>query len=476
MNKPKLYLINGPLGAGKTTFLKEMLNLPGFKDARVIENEFASTSIDTQQLHNHQAEVQTIAGVCICCSTGDELTDALESLSHSLEPVIIEATGVANSLKLIEKIVVADMLEKYDIAHAIFVLDGAEAVHDIEQSIALYKNELEAADTVLISKTDLISSEQTSQLMDALQQINISHASFVYDGSFDKNLLRTESHILDYFALLDEDIVNHEDDSNYTIVDLQDVQFDLDYMEDIWKELRLRFGLRRLKGDAYDLKGEIWHLEATPAQCRASPSSSAIARIVLIGSDARSITKSIIQSLQGAYYMDNNKQSVQKLLVLYEQYKKVSIEENQLSRQLSKAKLLHNTNPKLVMDYKLAKEKLQSISDSMTFENPIVWMMYKFEAYKNEAQPIQTMQNFRIHCSKDGYVCTKRFTFLNDELKGHDLTVLTDHEAYQDTDSLARAFESPDISRLLANELFMATWNKHEFYQENRQPRKWENY
>ena len=100
--KPKLYLINGPLGAGKTTLLRELLKQPQFQSARVIENEFASTSVDTDQLHDHQAEVKTIAGLCICCSTGDELIEALLSLADSPEPVIIEATGVANSLMLIE--------------------------------------------------------------------------------------------------------------------------------------------------------------------------------------------------------------------------------------------------------------------------------------------------------------------------------------------------------------------------------------
>ena len=81
--KPALYLINGPLGAGKTTLLKYLLSTPEFADARVVENEFASQSVDTAQLHTHQAEVKTIAGVCICCSTGRELTTALEELAEA---------------------------------------------------------------------------------------------------------------------------------------------------------------------------------------------------------------------------------------------------------------------------------------------------------------------------------------------------------------------------------------------------------
>ena len=156
--KPKLYLINGPLGAGKTTLLRELLKQPQFQSARVIENEFASTSVDTDQLHDHQAEVKTIAGLCICCSTGDELIEALLSLADSPEPVIIEATGVANSLMLIEKLIVGNILDKYELAHGIFVLDAVEAVAHPD-SLEVYHDELQAADTLLVSKTDLLAPE-----------------------------------------------------------------------------------------------------------------------------------------------------------------------------------------------------------------------------------------------------------------------------------------------------------------------------
>lgn len=300
--KPKLYLINGPLGAGKTTFLKELLKLPAYKDARIIENEFASTSIDTDQLHDHHAEVQTIAGICICCSTGDELTDALESLSHDRAPVIVEATGVANSLKLIEKIVVADMLQKYDLAHAIFILDAAEATHDIETTIQTYSNELKAADTVLVSKTDLISSESTEHLMDALHGLQIARIGLVHDGIFDYSLLDNPSKILNYFAALNDDLTNHDSNTNYMILDLEDTRIAIEVIDNVWNDLQKEYSLRRLKGDVYDQNGHIWHVEATPAQCRVTKSSAQKAKLVLIGSNARTITKSVIESVVRNYH------------------------------------------------------------------------------------------------------------------------------------------------------------------------------
>lgn len=294
--KPKLYLINGPLGAGKTTFLKELLKSLEFSGARVIENEFASTSIDTDQLHNHQAEVQTIAGVCICCSTGDELTDALATLSSESSPVIIEATGVANSLKLIEKIVTADMLDKYDIAHAFFVLDAAEAVHDY-QSLDLYTDELQAADVVLLSKSDLVPAEALEALLDSLSKLSIRQLAFSREGVVETAMQDGASNILEYFSKLSTAPVNRDGGSNYTVVDTEGLRFDVEALRASWDTLRDTYGLRRLKGDVDSTDGRRWHVEATPAQCRIEPSDSSNTTLVFIGANAREITRATIATM-----------------------------------------------------------------------------------------------------------------------------------------------------------------------------------
>ena len=129
--KIPLYLVNGALGAGKTTLLQYLLKQPAFAGARVIENEFAAESVDSALLSRQVEEVATIAGSCICCNIGDELADLLHEFAEKSNlPVIIESTGVANTLKVIEQLVVADIFEVYDLCQSLYVLDALETQYN----------------------------------------------------------------------------------------------------------------------------------------------------------------------------------------------------------------------------------------------------------------------------------------------------------------------------------------------------------
>lgn len=284
--KPQLYLINGPLGAGKTTTLKQLLQQPVFKRARIIENEFANYSVDSEQFHEHEAKVETIAGVCICCSTGDELVEALTALASSSEPVIIEATGVANSLLLIEKLVLADLLSVYDLAHGLFVLDSAEFSESVDEHVMLHKNELLAADTVLISKADLISPGALDAIRQTLHDIGVKHVSVADEGKFDIAELDRASEMLDFYVNFDETIQNRDTDMNYTVINLDDEYMSSEKLSENWRSLSEQYGLRRLKGDFADTEGGLWHVEATPSQIRLSQGGPGVRTLVCIGKEA----------------------------------------------------------------------------------------------------------------------------------------------------------------------------------------------
>jgi G3E family GTPase len=289
--KPRLYLLNGPLGAGKTTLLRYLLGQPEFAGSRVIENEFAAVSIDTETLHDHLSEIATIAGVCICCSTGDELASALHGLARSDEPVLIEATGVANSLRVVEKLILDDLLDRYDLAHSVFVLDAAGAWRPVVET---HRDELLAADTVVLTKTDLIEDEETKAVMAALRTLGVSAVTIAREGAIDVALLRRPSGTLRYFADFTGDLPD-EPTSSYSVVDVDDGRISLADLQRGWDELIPRHRLQRLKGDIRDENGVLWHVDATPEQLRLSDSRAARAQLVFIGENARGITSDTLR-------------------------------------------------------------------------------------------------------------------------------------------------------------------------------------
>ena len=67
IDKVPLYLVNGSLGAGKTSVLEFLLQQSDYKGARVIENEYANENVDGYRLEGLAEMVTTLAGDCVCC-------------------------------------------------------------------------------------------------------------------------------------------------------------------------------------------------------------------------------------------------------------------------------------------------------------------------------------------------------------------------------------------------------------------------
>jgi hypothetical protein len=134
------------------------------------------------------------------------------------------------------------------------------------------------------------------------------------------------------------------------------------------------------------------------------------------------------------------------------------------------------TLEKLRQQIEAAEAQQQEISDEMTFANPVVWMMYKFKAYADTSNAIRDMEDFRKHCSPDGYICTTRFTFLRQYLLDMGKSDLSDTGTYPDALPLNELYASDDIASLPADEIFMRLWCAHEYYRENGKVAKWEDY
>ncbi len=297
-DKSALYLVNGALGAGKTTLVDFLVQQPEFAGARVVENEFASESIDSCTLAQRVDELATIAGECICCSSGEELIDILHNFAISGKaPVIIESTGVANTLRVLEKLLASDVFEQYDLKQSLYVVDGAEArVDGLSETLLA---EAQAADTVLISKLDLLAENDRQQLIETLLQQGLTNVVNMDHGKFDLVRLDDKSQILDYLLLHEPAENVTENTLNYSVVDVASLAISAEKIENIWTNLRSKYALRRMKGAVAD-GNEIYHIEATPQQMRVTRGAiDESLKLVVIGERAREITRAVIMKELG---------------------------------------------------------------------------------------------------------------------------------------------------------------------------------
>ena len=168
------------------------------------------------------------------------------------------------------------------------------------------------------------------------------------------------------------------------------------------------------------------------------------------------------------------KAAVDRLLDMYDEYKTLTAKITAAERRLALAKLKNSDIEQIRIELDDLRHSQQQLSDTMTFDTPLVWVMYKFEAYKDEAQSIRTMHDFRLHCSKPGYICTKRFIFLNAYLCSNGQRPLADSKKYPDEMLLREIF--PLLSEIERDKNFLSNWRAHEYYQEDGAIKKWQNY
>ena len=101
----KILLVSGFLGAGKTTFIKEMaknINL----EFVVLENEYADIGIDGDFLDEKNLNVWEMSEGCICCSMKGDFKSSIKKIYFEINPeyLVIEPTGVGMLSSIIENI------------------------------------------------------------------------------------------------------------------------------------------------------------------------------------------------------------------------------------------------------------------------------------------------------------------------------------------------------------------------------------
>ncbi|MDU8911007.1 GTP-binding protein [Aestuariicoccus sp. MJ-SS9] len=155
-------VISGYLGAGKTTLINHLLrNANGLRLA-VLVNEFGALAIDEDLIEAEEDGLMSISGGCVCCAFGGDMIGVLEDIRDSkpgFDHVLLEASGVALPGSIITTVGLVDGLRP----DASVVLADAEQIQRNASNKYLSDTvlrQLEQADILLVTKTDLVGSER----------------------------------------------------------------------------------------------------------------------------------------------------------------------------------------------------------------------------------------------------------------------------------------------------------------------------
>ncbi len=166
-------VVGGYLGAGKTTLINSLLRHANGLRLAVLVNEFGALSIDEDLIEAQDDDIISIAGGCICCSFGSDLTAALVDLSRLETPpqhILIESSGVAIPGAIVQSLQLVTGFQ----SDGIVVLVDAETVQDMAADTYLgdtITRQLSDADIVVINKIDLVSAAQTADTQDWLKRL-----------------------------------------------------------------------------------------------------------------------------------------------------------------------------------------------------------------------------------------------------------------------------------------------------------------
>lgn len=170
--KPKMILVTGFLGSGKTQFLQNYIECETAKSrfVGIIQNEIGKVGLDGKLLDYDYSLVEIDEG-CICCSLAGQLKTGVATLMEQSNPdtILVETTGVANPFNMLSEL--NELESVIDIDSIVCVVDGLNA-KELWENYTIFRDQVRAADVILLNKVDLMSKSEIERVEEFLSSNN----------------------------------------------------------------------------------------------------------------------------------------------------------------------------------------------------------------------------------------------------------------------------------------------------------------
>lgn len=212
----KVDIISGFLGAGKTTFIKKLIDQVFTGEKLVlIENEFGEIGIDGGFLKDAGIEITEMNSGCICCTLVGDFSKALQKVLAEYQPdrVIIEPSGVGKLSDIVRAIEDVKKDAEIEIDGRITVVDGKKAKLYLKNFGEFFEDQVKHASTIVVSRTQMMTDEKVEECIHMLRDENADAAiiSTPWEQLSKDAIWHALEHGAEIEGLLEEEHDHHHD-------------------------------------------------------------------------------------------------------------------------------------------------------------------------------------------------------------------------------------------------------------------------
>jgi G3E family GTPase len=180
----KIDIISGFLGAGKTTFIKKMID-EAFKGEQIvlIENEFGEVGIDGGFLKDAGIQITEMNSGCICCSLVGDFGKNLNEVITKYHPdrILIEPSGVGKLSDVMKSVIDIEKEQDVKLNALVTVVNALKASKQMKAFGEFFNNQIEYATTVILSRSQNATPEQLEFCVKQIQTLNPNAAIITTD-------------------------------------------------------------------------------------------------------------------------------------------------------------------------------------------------------------------------------------------------------------------------------------------------------